>query len=258
MKLANEDLDKKWADYNKIRLTGNKKLANKSLDIFIKSILLYDKHVIEDFVYSICSTVLGDEIISNNGVNVSNAKFRIQHPLFQKVILPVLIRNYKANDPLYIRWIAQFEQFFYSDSKTTHYFLEAINDELRDTAQFSAEINQYKNVKCRYFSTEYFLKKSFELKPTQTTLNLIIKRLAQSIYYQTHELPSAVLADADSFIKEINQFKYYHERYNDQNKWKKQIQEWTDIANHWKIYSTEQDKFRDFEEYLTQNSDAVM
>lgn len=252
MKLENEYLNKQWSDYNQIRLSGNKKLANKLLDIFIESILLYDEYVIEDFVYKICSIVLENEIISNNGTKASNSQFRIQHPLFQKVILPTLIKKYKENDPLYIRWIAQFEQFFYSDRRTTNYFLEKINDKLREAVQFSAETNQYENIKCRYFSTKYFLIKSFELEPTQATLHLILKRLAQDIYYQTHELPSAILADADDFMKEIKQFKYYYEKYNNKNKWKKQVQEWTDVGNHWKTYSTEQNKFKSFEEYLAE------
>ncbi len=111
MKFKHEDLNKKWSNYNQTRLKGNKKLANKLLSIFIKSILIYDECIIEDFVYQICSAVLKDEIISNNGADVSNAKIRIQHPLFKEVILPVLIKEYKKNNPLYIRWIAQFEFF---------------------------------------------------------------------------------------------------------------------------------------------------
>ncbi len=253
MKLKNEILDKKWSDYHKMRLAGNKKTANKLLNDFIQSILGYDKVIIEDFVYQVCSIALKDKFISNNGTEVSNTPIRIQHQLFQKVILPILIQKYKEKDPLYIRWIAQFEQFFYSDHKTTNRFLEEINDEFRDAVQYSSEKNEDVDIKCRYFSTVHFLIKSFKISPDPITLNLILERLAQDIYYKTHELPNVILADADVFMEEINQFKYYYEKSDNKNKWTKQVKEWEYIANHWKIYLKAQDKFSSFEEYLTKN-----
>lgn len=250
MKIENEELNQKWIEYNKERLSGSKKSANHLLDIFIKSICAYEKDVIEDFVYEICSIVLKDNILFNNGTDVSNAKIRIQHPLFQRVILPILTKKYKENDALYIRWLGQFEQFFYSDNRMTNMFLEEINDELRDAVQFSSETNKYENIKCRYFSTKYFLIKSFEIEPNQITLKLILDTLAKHIDYVTHELPFGLLEDAEIFIQRINEFKYYCKKFDDKNKWEKRIEEWSWASNHWKVFSKEKDKHKNFEEYL--------
>ncbi len=228
MELKNQDLNEKWLKYNQIRLKGDKKSANKLLNDFIKSILQYDDLIIEDFVYQVCSEVLKDEIISNNGSEVSNAPVRIQHPLLKNVILPILIKKYKENNPLYIRWIAQFEQFFYSDNKITNYFLEEINDELKDAVQFSKEKNQYINVKCRYFSAKQFLMKSLKIENNQITIDLILYIISQGIDYQTHELP-LLIGTLDDLIENINEFKYYYEKFNNKNKWTQKLKSWNDI-----------------------------
>ncbi len=253
MKIENEDLNQKWIEYNQERLVGCKKSANHLLNVFINSILTYEENVIEDFVYKICSIVLKDSILSNNGTEVSNAGIRIQHPLFQKVILSVLIKKYKENDALYIRWVGQLEQFFYSDNRITNMFLEEINDELRDATQFSPETNKYENIKCRYFSTKSFFIKSFEISPSQITLKLILDTLAKHLDYVTHELPCGLLGGADCFIEDVTEFKYYWKKFEDKNKWKKQIKEWDSIINHWKIFLEEKYKYKTFSEYLTEH-----
>ncbi len=235
MKIENTDLNQKWIAYNQERLAGNKKSANNLLDTFIKSILTYEEDVVEDFVYTMCSTVLKDDILSNNGTEVSNAEIRIQHPLFQKVILPVLVKKYKEKYALYIRWIGQLEQFFYSDEKTTAMFLEEINDELRDVEQFSIATNKYEHVKCRYFSTKSFFIKSFEISPNQITLKLILDTLARHIDYVTHELPSGLLEDVDVFTQHIDEFKYYYKQLEEKHRCEKQIEEWESIAHNFEI-----------------------
>ncbi|MDP8051405.1 hypothetical protein [Pasteurella atlantica] len=236
MKLNNKNLNQKWLDYNNARLTGNRKKASALLNSFITTLLQNDEEVIENFVHQICSIVLkNNTFLSTNSIEVASAEVRIQHPLFQKVLIPVFIKKYKENDPLYIRWIAQMEQFFYSDHKTTNYFLEAINIDstLQDAVMFSRETNQYEETKCRYFETDYFLKKSFELKPDQEVLDLILKRMLRNIDYLTHELPY-LLTDLDDFIKIINEFKYFSEQSNSKEKWKRQIEEWENIADNLK------------------------
>nr|WP_321230677.1 hypothetical protein [uncultured Psychroserpens sp.] len=254
VQIENSSLNAKWLNYNQTRLKGNKKTANKILNSFINDLLGESSDIIEKFAYNICQLALdADETLSNNGTEVSNDKNRIQHPLFKKILLPVFVRKYKENEAIYIRWIGQLEQFFYSDNSTTQLFLENINDKLRNATQFDSKTNEYKTINCRYFSTESFFEKSYNIEPNQKTLDLLLKRLAQDIFYATHELPWGILRDADEFIKEIENFKFYFEKSNKQEKWESILNEWTFIGQHWKIYSKEKNKYENFENYLNLN-----
>lgn len=253
VQIENSDLNAKWLDYNQTRLKGDKKTANKILNSFINDLLRENSDILEKFVYDICQLVLDiDETLSNNGTEISNAKNRIQHPIFKKVLIPILVQKYKENNALYIRWIGQLEQFFYSDHKTTQQFLEDIDVRIRDAVQFDKNTNRYKDIKCKFFSTEHFFEKSYKIEPNQKTLDLLLVRKAQDIFYATHELPTAILKDADVFTKEIKDFKYYLEKSKNQEKWKSILEEWEILAKHWKIYSDS--KCENFESYLKENN----
>jgi hypothetical protein len=254
VKIANIDLNIKWLNYNQTRLGGDKKAANKILNSFINEFLKENAETIESFVYEICKLTLDiDDILSNNGTDVSISINRIQHPLFKKILLPVLVKKYNENDALYIRWIGQFEQFFYSDHRLTIQFLEDIDDKLRDAVQFDKTTNSYKDIECRYFETKYFFKKSYKIEPKQKTLNLLLKRLAQDIFYATHELPFGILREPNEFMEEIENFKFYFEKSNNQEKWKDTLHDWTFIGQHWKIFSKEKNKYENFDNYLNLN-----
>lgn len=89
------ELHKNWDSYNKTRLKGDKKTANKLLLIFIQFILKKDSKIREDFVFDICKITLDSGVLDNNDTKVGNAQIRIQHPLFKKIILPILTQKYK-------------------------------------------------------------------------------------------------------------------------------------------------------------------
>ena len=254
VQIENSDLNTKWLNYNQNRLSGDKKTANKILNSFINGLLQENSDIIERFVYNICQLTLDiDGNLSNNGTEVSISKNRIQYPLFKKILLPVFVKKYKENNPLYLRWIGQLEQFFYSEHKLTVQFLEDINDRLRDAVQFDKKSNSYKDIKYRFFETYHFFKKSYKIEPNQKTLDLLLKRLAQDIFYATHELPFGILREPNEFMKEIENFKFYFEKYNNQEKWKETLHNWTFIGQHWKIYSKEKNKYENFENYLNLN-----
>ncbi|HIE00524.1 MAG TPA: hypothetical protein EYP59_09575 [Thiotrichaceae bacterium] len=77
--------------------------------------------------------------------------------------------------------------------------------------------------------------------------------MAQDIFYATHELPFGILREPNEFMKEIENFKFYFEKYNNQEKWKETLHNWTFIGQHWKIYSKEKNKYENFENYLNLN-----
>ena len=241
MKLENEiemkiEVRNLWENYNQIRISGDKKTANKLLQQYIDLLKNENYSVREQFVDEICSAVLEteDSIIANNGTEVSEKKYRIQHPLFKEIILPVLIEKYKTDSAKYIRWIGQFEQFFYSDLQTSKKLLE--------------EIGIY-----GYFSTSFFLEKSFSIEQSQKTLDLILKRQAQDMEYYVHEIPTGLLIESEIFDKEIKQFETYYEQFDRKYIWTAKLDKWKLISLHWRTYLSERDKYVNFEDYLDKN-----
>lgn len=68
-------------------------------------------------------------------------------------------------------------------------------------------------------------------------MQLLLNRLAQDVFYVTHELPAGILIEADVFIEKINDFKYYWQLSEYKEKWMETLNEWIFIGNHWKTYS---------------------
>jgi hypothetical protein len=221
-----------WEKYNITRIAGDKKTANKILLQFIDLLKKENKTYIRTFVDDICSKTLeaGQSTLYNNGTDVSNNKYRIQHPLFKEIILPVLAEQYLNNSALHIKWIGQLEQFFYSDNEATKDFLKQINID-------------------GDFSTSYFFEKSFDLENSQDVLTLILKRAAQDIEYYIHELPVAVLIEPELFNVELKTFRHYLIKYNNKEKWSALLSQWENIAKHWTSYFSTRGDYRNFIEY---------
>jgi hypothetical protein len=221
-----------WDKYNKTRIVGDKKTANKILLQFIDLLKKEDKTYIRTFADDICNKILETDqsTLYNNGTDVSNNKDRIQHPLFKEIILPVLAEQYLNNSALHIKWIGQLEQFFYSDNEVTKDFLNQINID-------------------GDFSTSYFLEKSFEIENSQDVLTLILKRAAQDIKYYIHELPTAVLVEPESFNIELKTFRHYLDKYNDKEKWSALLSQWENIAKHWTSYFSTRNNYKNFIDY---------
>lgn len=146
-----------WKRYNEVRMAGDKMRANGLLQDIISYLKTQDKTFSTAFVDSLCKRVLpATEILDNNGTAVSANPERIQHPLFKSIILPVLADGYLKGNALYIKWIAQFEQFFFSDNEMTQAFLQQLNIE-------------------GFFSASFFLEKSLSIDQNQETSELLLK-----------------------------------------------------------------------------------
>lgn len=225
-----------WIKYNDARVAGDKKAANKLLADCIAFLKKQDSSTIESFVDEICGLTLDNDnqVISNNGTEVSDRAIRIQHPLFKEIILPVLANKYKSNSPRHIKWIGQLEQFFYSDHATTTNFLNQLNID-------------------GHFETLYFFEKSFSLDNNQNTLALLLDRIAQDINYNTHEVPIGVNVEPDFLDQEIMIFKKYWEQSANKHLWDNKQKEWELIARHWRIYLNTQNQYDSFKNYLNSN-----
>ncbi|MFM8373717.1 MAG: hypothetical protein ACKOCO_15145, partial [Bacteroidota bacterium] len=87
-KTTNNILTDIWDKYNQVRVTGDKKSANKLLEDYIDLLKQQDEKDITTFVDNICSLTLdaNPKIIANNGNEVSDKGTRIQHPLFKQYL----------------------------------------------------------------------------------------------------------------------------------------------------------------------------
>ena len=226
-----------WEKYNLVRVAGDKKTANKLLIDYISLLKQQDEIVIKKFVDSICISVLDadDEIIDNNGTDVSGREVRIQHPLFKDIFLPVLKDQYKKNSAKHIKWIGQLEQFFYSDNAVTTAFLKDLNI-------------------TGYFEARHFFERSFAIEKNQNTLTLLLNRICRDINYYTHEVPDAVLVDPQVLDKEIMTFRQYWQQCNAKEDWEAVLAEWELIAKHWALYLANKDEYENFEHYLKSNT----
>lgn len=226
-----------WEKYNQLRIAGDKKSANNLLTTFIDLLKQQDEKIINDFVNEFCIAVLDNshKIISTNGTEVSESALRIQHPLFKEIILPLLKTQYKSNSALHIKWIGQLEQFFYSDIPTTTSFLTELNI-------------------AGFFETRFFFERSFSIENNQSTLKLLLNRIAQDINFYLHELPDCVLAEPDVLDQELNTFSKYLQQSNAKTLYDKELLAWELIAKHWRIFNQDKEKYQNFEAYLNSNS----
>lgn len=223
-----------WADYNKVRLSGDKKIANKKLAVFISLLKQENNDIITSFSDSICKEVLRQPaILATNGGAISEQPLRIQHPLFRDIIVAVLSDQYKQDSAVHIRWIGQFEQYFYSDNSTTQTFLSEIE------VQFP-------------FDTVFFFERSYALSADPFTLDLLLQRIGRGIGYATHEVPAGVLFDPNAFDRVVQKFRSYWEKSDNKESWRVRLNEWTLLGQHWRTYHETKNDFDSFEHYLSQ------
>jgi len=225
-----------WENYNRKRLAGDKRTANKILADYITLLKKQDEKEIEEFVDQICTLTLetDDKIISNNGTVAAEKDIRIQHPLFKEIILPVLKKQYQKESAKHIKWIGQLEQFFYTDHSTTEAFLKDLNIST-------------------YFYARDFFEKSFALEPNQKTIVLLLDRIAQDINYCLHEIPTVVLAEPAVLESELAIFRQYLEQSEAKQIWEDSLNEWELISKHWTRYHEAKNDYVNFEDYLKIN-----
>ncbi|NBA88313.1 hypothetical protein GVN16_21250 [Emticicia sp. CRIBPO] len=233
---AHSQLTAIWNKYNQVRLTGDRKAANKILADYIDLLKQQNEKDIKIIVDNICSLALdGDKKITcSNEKEESDKDTRIQHPLFKEIILPILQDQYKRGSAEHIKWIGQMEQFFYSDYTTTRAFLIDLSIP-------------------GYFEARHFFEKSFAIDFDQKTLTLLLDKIARDINYYTHEVPTGVLVYPEVLNKEIMVFRHYWQQCDKKNIWEDVLKEWELIAKHWAVYCSTQDEYDNFENYLMKN-----
>lgn len=64
-----------------------------------------------------------------------------------------------------------------------------------------------------------------------------------------HELPFLVLVEPNTLNEVLNYFENYWNKSDSKEKWKIQLTEWKNIANHWAKYYAEKEKYSSFMDY---------
>ena len=231
--IGHEPLADRWRQYNQTRLSGDKKTANKHLVEFIQRLQQRPETEIRQFVDYVCGEVLDvvEGTVFNNGLAVSEAKVRIQHPLFRDVILPALMEQYLRGSARHILWIGQLEQFFYSDVATWARFLTALGMP-------------------GHFCMLHFFIKSYELEPSQRTLRILLNKLAQRIDRSLWDFPHTVLVVPEVLNEELALFRTYWQQAANKDEWLEALAFWTFAADGWAQYRAAPEAYDSYEACL--------
>ena len=231
--ISHEPLADRWHQYNQIRLSGDKKTANKHLLEFIQRLQQRPETEIRQFVDYVCGEVL-DAVeggSSNNGAAVSEAPVRIQHPLFRDIILPVLTEQYLRGSARHILWIGQLEQFFYSDKAASARLLTALG------------------LPEDFFVLHFFVK-SYEIEPSQRTLRILLNRIARLIDLYLCEFPHTVLVVPEVLNEGLAFFRTYWQQAADKDEWLEALAFWTFAADGWAQYRAAPEAYDSYEACL--------
>jgi hypothetical protein len=233
---SNNFLNELWDSYNHARVSGDKKKSNDFLKKFIGDLKKQNETEINSFVDMLCESIFDKEnpLDDNLSEVESNKQFAIQYPLFKEIVVPVLVAQHKKSSAKHIRWIAQFEQWFYSDYRFTQAFLKELNID-------------------GTFESISFLEQSYSIDNNQKTLDLLLHRMAQDINNFLHETPIGMLVVPEVLNKKLLIFRNYWQQSINNKDWQKTLIYWELIASHWAKYCENEDQYSGFEQYLKIN-----
>jgi hypothetical protein len=179
----------------------------------------------------------------------------INKNIFKMIIMPILIAEYKNNQPKYIKWIGQLDQFIYIDKEIRSDFFKGINCQYDFTDTLSYQ--------------DYFLCKSFLIDKNPKTLDLLLSHSLWIVFFiyswsfpNTLSLPrntkySQYEETLESFENIFKKRKHCYEL----SDYKKP--EWKKIIDTWELLILYLHKFEDrvknngfirFSEYLKENN----
>jgi len=195
------EIEADWSQYIKLRESGLKKQANRALLDIVQKIENIGPEQFKVFLYSLCEDGLG-----------KNYSSRIQHPIFVKCILPLLLKGFESGTAKDLVYLAKANQ-----------------------SGFGKEV--YKAT--GGVSNRELLKKALSADPENIVAkNMLAADYVEALYFGAHHLPDALITDlqtANSLIKESAAFllenadciaeqlieghKYYSRLYKDYEAW---------------------------------------
>jgi hypothetical protein len=220
-----------WAEYCALETKGMRKLGLQRLEQFITNFQQRPFAEQQLWVEALCSNKLGkaERLAGNYHVHTHDYPV-IRHPLFRKIILPVLKIGVAQNDARSYRWIAQFEQYFYADQHAT--------------AQLGLEV----------FDTRFFLRRALQLNPDDSiTVELLLHEYARRFDYYVHEVPFGILVQPAIFQTELAEFQELLDCYRLTERWHAALVKWTTLNADWDNYLNHRTEYTGFQHYLSRN-----
>ena len=218
-----KEIEQDWHEYNKLKHSGLKKQANKLLLSIVEKIENQGLLKFKNFLFSLCEEGLSSDYTK-----------KIQHPIFVRCVLPLLVDGYNSNSVQELVFIVKAN----------------INGYCREIFQSIGQV-----------SNQELLKTALLAEPNnRMIISLLAADYVEGLYYGAHHLPDCLIIEqeyANSLIKEsslffeqhsdlieiklIDSHKYYLQLYHDYLVWKTGLfkfsfQEWCEKNNrtyHW-------------------------
>ncbi len=213
----------KWDDYVKAENDRIRSVLLDKMYVFISSLEKTPINIYKTWVYDLVATIV------DKGVD-----FPIRQPLFESVILPVLVNGYNTNEPNCARWLASFNQLIYH-SKLAQ---ELLNHE---------------------YSEIFLLNKALELNSSDNLARInLVDKLAYYLNFSIHEIPwgvlygnnGATIEECDLLLDDIAEFKRHLLVLNNEKEYEDLIKECELHFREYKNYLQNTKVYNSYEDYL--------
>jgi len=222
------------------KLSFKKIFFDIQLKILSKALKSEDYETRKQFVEAICDFLDTQTITDSSGI----------HPhLFDKIVVPVFIVEYKKNNAKYIKWIGQCDNLIRYGK----------NDLLR-------QINALGIAGDFFAHVEYFCGKSFMLDKNQNTLDIIMEMEEVDVLLYRMDFPGAWIRCPDRYLELVKEFSAKLERCKEyckiscNDKWDKFLADWELLVNH--LYKYEEyvrnNEYIRFNDYLKKNGIRIL
>jgi len=220
----NKDKAKMYLNrYKEISQNQTDQLCNIEINDFVTEIKSENYDINKLFVDSICAFLENELMIG--------CWNQINQTVFNEIVMPVFITEYKKDNAKYIKWIGQCREFILKSNK------EEFFDLIDAPEIFKADTFKY---------CEYFLIKSFMLDKNQHSLDILMNYEVMDILIYRLELPNwSALGNYEKYLEVLKPFAEKLERFKEycrisgNDKWNKLLAIWESLVTHMYKYEKE-------------------
>ena len=216
-----------------LKLPSKKIFFDIQLKRLIRALELEDYETRKKFVEAICDFL--------DTLNVTGSYGKLHQHLFDKIVVPVFIVEYKKDNAKYIKWIGQCHDLFRYGK----------NDLLRQIDALGIARDSFAHI-------EYFCAKSFMLDKNQNTLDIIMQRETLDVLLYRKDFPDTWIRHPDRYLELVKKFADKLERCKEyckisgNDKWDKLLADWELLVTHLYKYEeyTRNNEYICFDDYL--------